>query len=119
MIFIRDRRIHRPIFRFYRYIGIGQNGRYYRPQCELTKRCYIPHASRQLAQESTTKQVETVILQQRYQVRFHKQTDKINRGQTKQKHQREVSSCSKPPRAGVVYESTPVVLPEVFTARKV
>jgi len=31
----------------------------------MTKRCYIPHASRQLAQESTTMQVETVILQQR------------------------------------------------------
>jgi len=29
------------------------------------KRCYIPHASRQLAQESTTKQVKTVMLQQR------------------------------------------------------
>ena len=54
----------RPIFGFYRYIGIGQNGRYYRPQQELTKRCCIPHASRQLAQESTTKQVKTVILQQ-------------------------------------------------------
>jgi len=58
---IRDR----PIFGFYRYIGIGQNGRYYQPKYELTKRCYIPHASRQLAQETTTKQVETVILQQR------------------------------------------------------
>ena len=32
---------------------------------ESTERCYIPHASRQLAQESTTKQVETVTLQQR------------------------------------------------------
>ena len=30
----------------------------------LTKRCYIPHASRQLTQESTTKEVKTVILQQ-------------------------------------------------------
>jgi len=54
-----------PIFGFYQYIGIGQNGRFYRPQQVLTKRCYIPHASRQLAQESTTKQVETVVLQQR------------------------------------------------------
>jgi len=44
----------------------------------LTKRCYIPHASRQLAQESTTNQVKTVILQQHYQVRFHKQADKMN-----------------------------------------
>ena len=61
---IRDRPIYRPIFGFYRYIGIGQNGRYYQPQHELTKHCYIPHASRQLAQESTTKQVKTVILQQ-------------------------------------------------------
>jgi len=31
----------------------------------LTKRCYIPHPCRQLAQESTTKQVMTVVLQQR------------------------------------------------------
>jgi len=30
----------------------------------LTKHCYIPHACRQLAQESTTNQVNTVILQQ-------------------------------------------------------
>jgi len=29
------------------------------------KRCYISHTSRRLAQESTTKQVKTVILQQR------------------------------------------------------
>ena len=72
----RDRPIYRPIFGFYRYIG--QYGRYYRPQQKLTKRCYIPHSTRQLAQENTTKQVETVILQQRYQVRFPKQTDKIN-----------------------------------------
>jgi len=62
---IRDRLIYRPIFGFHRYIGIGQNGRYYRPQYELTKRCYILRAFRQLAQESTTKQVKTVILQQR------------------------------------------------------
>jgi len=31
----------------------------------LTKYCYIPQACRQLAQESTTNQVKTVILQQR------------------------------------------------------
>jgi len=37
----------------------------YRPQWEFTKCCYIPHASRKLAQESTMKQVKTVILQQR------------------------------------------------------
>jgi len=43
----------------------------------LTKRCCIPHASRQLAQE-TTKQVKTVILQQGWQLRFHKQEQKIN-----------------------------------------
>jgi len=41
---------------------------------------YIPHASGQLAQESTTKQVKTVTLQQRWQVRFHKQADKMNHG---------------------------------------
>jgi len=44
----------------------------------LTKYCYIPQACRQLAQESTTNQVKTVILQQRYQVCFHKQADKMN-----------------------------------------
>ena len=46
----RDRPIYRPIFGFCRYIGIGQNRRFYRPQRVLTKRCYIVHASRQLAQ---------------------------------------------------------------------
>jgi len=46
----------------------------------LTKTCYIPHASRQLAQESTTNQDNTVILQQCQQVRFHKKADKINGG---------------------------------------
>jgi len=28
----RDRPIYRPIFGFYRYIGIGQSGRFYQPQ---------------------------------------------------------------------------------------
>jgi len=60
----RDRLIHqlgwynRPIFGFCQHISIGQNGlsRYW-------QNTYIPHASRQLAQESTTtKQVKTVIL---------------------------------------------------------
>ena len=46
----------------------------------LTQRYYIPHACRQLAQESTANEVKTVILQQRQQVRFHKQTDKMNHG---------------------------------------
>jgi len=31
------------------------------PQEVLTKCCYIPHASRQLAQESTTKQVNSYL----------------------------------------------------------
>jgi len=44
----------------------------------LTKRCYIPHASKQLAQESTINQVKTVILQQRLQVLFCKITDEMN-----------------------------------------
>jgi len=95
LILVRDPMIilarDRPIFGFYRYIGIGQNGWYYQPQQELIKRCYIPHASRQLAQGSTAKQVETVILQQRYQVRFHKQTDKINRGACVGRHNRNKS----------------------------
>ena len=46
-----------------RYIGIGQNGRFYRIQQVLTKRGYIPHASRHLAQKSTMNQVKTVIMQ--------------------------------------------------------
>jgi len=54
----------------------------------LTKRCYIPHASRKLAQENTTKQVKTVILQQRSQVRFYKQADKMN-------HEERVGRCSR------------------------
>ena len=54
-IFIRDQ----PIFGFY----IGQHSWFYRPQV-LPKHCYIPHASRQLAQENTAKQVKTVILKQ-------------------------------------------------------
>ena len=61
----------------------------------VDKTLYIPHASRQLAQESTTKQVETVILQQRYQVRFHKQTDKINRGACVGRHNRNKSIIGK------------------------
>ena len=86
--------IYRSIFGFHRYIGIGQ---YYRPPYVLTKRCYIPHTSRQLVQESTTKQVKTIILQQCQQVRFHKQTDKIDHGacvschRRNKKHHREVS----------------------------
>jgi len=40
--------------------------------------CNIPHASRQLAQGSTTNQVKTIILQQHKQVCFHKQADKMN-----------------------------------------
>jgi len=36
------------------------------PQKVLAKRCYISHTSKQLAQESTTKQVKTVILQRTY-----------------------------------------------------
>jgi len=52
--------VYWPIFGFYRYIGIGQNGRFYRPQQVLTKRCYIPRASRQFAQESTTKHTATL-----------------------------------------------------------
>jgi len=31
-VFSRGRPIYRPIFGLYRYIGIGQNGRFYRPQ---------------------------------------------------------------------------------------
>jgi len=73
----------RPIFGFHRYIGIGQN----RPQQVLTKRCYILNASRQLVQESTINQIKTVILQQRLQVRFCKQADKMN-------HQACISCCS-------------------------
>jgi len=46
----------------------------------LAKCCYIPHASRQLAQEGTAKQVKTVIFQQRQQVCFHEQADKTNQG---------------------------------------
>jgi len=46
----------------------------------LTKRCYIPHACRQLAQESTMNQVKTDTLQERQQVRFRKQADKMNHG---------------------------------------
>jgi len=46
----------------------------------LTKCCFPPQSSRQLAQESTTNQVKTVVLQQRSQVRFHKQADKMNNG---------------------------------------
>ena len=46
----------------------------------LTKLCNIPHASRQFAQGRTTKQVKRIILQQRWQVRFQKQADKINQG---------------------------------------
>jgi len=78
LLTIRDRPIYQSIFGFYRYIGIGQNGRFYRPQQMLTKHCYIPHASRQLAHESATKQAKTVILHQRYQVRFHKHAYKMN-----------------------------------------
>jgi len=52
---------------------------------------YILHASRQLVQESTTKQVKTVILQQHYQVRFHKQTDKIDHGACVSCHNRNKS----------------------------
>jgi len=63
-----------------RYVGLADiSGRYLffvlpiyrhrpkRPMASevLTKCCYIPYASRQLAQESTTNQVKTVILQQR------------------------------------------------------
>jgi len=66
------------MFGFHRYIGLGQNGRFYRPQQVLTKRCYNSLTSRQLALESTTNLVKAVILQQRYQVRFHKQADKTN-----------------------------------------
>jgi len=44
----------------------------------LTKRCYIPHVSRQLALKTTTNQVKTVILQQHQQVHFHKQAYKVN-----------------------------------------
>jgi len=49
----RDKPIYRP-------------GRYIRQIFGfwLTKRSYSPHAFRQLAQESTTNQVKTVILQQ-------------------------------------------------------
>jgi len=70
---IRPGRYIWPIFGFCRYIGIGQNGRFYRLQQVLTKRCHIPHVFRHLAQESTMNQVKTVISQQRQQVRFHKQ----------------------------------------------
>jgi len=38
------------------------------------------------------------------------------RSQPKQKHHREVSQCLKPPRAGVVYKETPLILLEVFAA---
>jgi len=69
----RDRPIYRPIFGFYRYIGIGQNGQFYRPQKVLKKRCCIPHACRQRG-------IQDSYLQQRQQVRFHKQANKINHG---------------------------------------
>jgi len=68
---IRDRLIYWPgryirlIVRFHRYIGIGQNSQFYRPQWMLTKHHYILHASRQLAHESTKNQVKTVSLHQR------------------------------------------------------
>jgi len=66
MVYARDRLIYRPIFGFYRYIDISQNNQFYWPLWVLTKRCYIPHVSRQFAQESTMKQVKTVILQKSY-----------------------------------------------------
>jgi len=50
----------------------------YQPQYVLTNYCYIPHTCRQFAQESKANQVKTVILQQRWQVCFHKQADKMN-----------------------------------------
>jgi len=53
-----------------RYLGFadisyGPKWQFYRPQWMLTKRCYIPHAFRQLAQGSTMNQVKTIILHQR------------------------------------------------------
>jgi len=50
-----------PILGFHRYISIGQNASFISLSRCWQKRCYIPHASRQLAQESTMNQVETVI----------------------------------------------------------
>ena len=43
----------RPIFGFYWYISIGQNGWFYQPRQVLTKCWYVPHTCKQLAQEST------------------------------------------------------------------
>ena len=59
---IRDR----PIFGFYRYIGIAVSAKIADfIGLELTKRCYIPHASLGNLRKKTTKEVKTVILQQR------------------------------------------------------
>jgi len=58
----RDRPIYRPIFGFYRYIGIGQNGRFYRPRrCWQNAIIFLTHPNnlRKKAQRNKSRQKQS------------------------------------------------------------
>ena len=104
-----NRYIYRPIFGFYRYITTGQNEIGISRSSENLRR---KSKSRQLSYNNASRCIF-----------INKQTrwtmEHVSAVTAETKASLRILQCLKLPHAGVVYEQTPVVLPDNFAARKV